>query len=147
MVAICQRIACILAFENLVFCESVLVQFQIIEHLNFGISKFWTFQFKPCFLAPALQRLISLQLPYRSRAFGEEMSHCFLAKYSSFSEEAALPWDGYEMYLLFSKMNFSVSQRVADRSERVSLIPCCHLEAQEASGAGPAHGVLWHSPQ
>jgi len=75
------------------------------------------------------------------------MSHCFLAKYSSFSEEAALPWDGYEIYLLFSKMNFSVSHRVADRSESVSLIPCCHLEAQEASGAGPAHGVLWHSPQ
>lgn len=59
--------------------------------------------------------------PYRSRAFGEEMSHCFLAKYSSFSEEAALPWDGYEIYLLLLKMNFSVSQRVADRSECVSL--------------------------
>lgn len=44
-----------------------------------------------------------LAIIYYSKAFGEKMSHCFLAKYSSFIEEEKLPWDGYEIYLLLLK--------------------------------------------
>jgi len=47
-----------------------------------------------------------LAIIYHSKAFGEKMSHHFLAKYSSFSEEETFLWDGYEIYLLLLKMNF-----------------------------------------
>lgn len=47
-----------------------------------------------------------LAIIYHSKAFGEKMSHRFLAEYCSFSEEKTLPWDGYEIYLLLLKMNF-----------------------------------------
>lgn len=66
------------------------------------------------------------------------MSHCLLAKHSSFSEEETLPWDGYEIYLLLLKMNFSVSRRAADRNERVPEVPRHHLENGAASEACPA---------
>lgn len=47
-----------------------------------------------------------LAIIYHSKAFGEKMSHRFLAKYSSFTEEEKLPWDGYEIYLLLLKWTF-----------------------------------------
>lgn len=75
------------------------------------------------------------------------MSHCLLAKHSSFSEEETLPWDGYEIYLLLLKMNFSVSRRAADRNERVPEVPRHHLENGVASEACPARGALRHPPQ
>lgn len=75
------------------------------------------------------------------------MSHCLLAKHSSFSEEETLPWDGYEIYLLLLKMNFLVSQRATDRNERVPEVPLHHQENGAASEACPACSALGHPPQ
>lgn len=56
--------------------------------------------------ALSLIEKLTLAIISHSKAFGEKMSHSFLAKYSSFNEEETIPWDSYEIYLLFLKMNF-----------------------------------------